>query len=95
MWMTSISTKDRRGRIVPPTLWTRVRVAKAEKVLRAALRGLGDVQRERCYIGGENVALCHQRVLTPAEVASMPASFREFVPEDEAGEPLILLWKRP
>jgi hypothetical protein len=61
------------------------------EVLHAALEGLGQPDRERCF--RMNVSLCLHRGATPEEVAALPDTWHD----DEsgmAGGPVAVLWER-
>lgn len=70
--------------------WGRHR-RRGEALLRAAVGGGGDHDRERIF--RMNVTLCLHRAMTDDEVAALPAYFHSDPATDLAGGPVEVLWE--
>lgn len=93
VWLASVSKRDmQRGGIVPTPRWGNAGLAKAEKILRGVLDGVGDETRERYF--RLNVTACFQRALSQAEYDVLPQSWLDAPGVDTAGIPVEVLWEK-
>jgi hypothetical protein len=93
VWLASLSRRKSNGSIIATGDWLFKMglKAEAERLVRQALKGVGDERFERLF--RMNITYCLHRALSEDEVAGLPAAW-ERAPGGLAGGPVEVLWQR-
>lgn len=94
MWLASVSARRADGSIIPTEQWTRGkgRLLAAERLIDAAMSGVGDCSRERQFL--MPITLCRHRALGADEMRKLPKWWHDAPALDAAGPALRVLWSR-
>lgn len=92
VWLASVARRDyKTGNILPNSAWTTWQKDDSITLLRQALFGVGDLNRDRLF--RMNITYCLHRALTDEEVSRLPERFHTCPASHLAGGPIEILWE--
>ncbi len=92
VWLASISKTSSSGRVVSALKLSPRLLREALALLNSALRGVGDIERERGF--SMCITTCLHRALSPEEVGALPEDWHTTPALDIAGGPVRVLYSR-